>query len=278
VPLKNYYALLEVLPTAPAEDVKRAFRLQIARYHPDKVQHLGKEFQEMAAVRAAELTEAYRILSDEGRRAEYDKARAAEGDIAAPPSPKSPSASAEAAQEAAAAATTAPEGGAARRQEPKAGGQFKETRASRDEFVRKAILERFRQAFSQVAGSGYDESSARGFDVAWLPKAKLFKRKKGPRLAVKFVSRVDAAAVADAWAQAGKWNVPQGDDVCVILMATDLAPQRELADAIAEQRRRPVRGVKVTLIPVNASIWDAHMPTDAPAVAKDVLVRLRQGN
>ncbi len=62
--LKNYYELLEIAPNASAEEVKRAFRVQIARYHPDKVQHLGKEFQSMAADRAAELTEAYRILRD----------------------------------------------------------------------------------------------------------------------------------------------------------------------------------------------------------------------
>src|SRR6185295_20294563 len=63
----------------PIDEVKKAFRLQIARYHPDKVQHLGKEFQSMAADRAAERTEAYRILSDEGRRAEYDRAVADAG-------------------------------------------------------------------------------------------------------------------------------------------------------------------------------------------------------
>ena len=54
--LKNYYQILEIAPTAPADEVKRAFRVQIARYHPDKVQHLGKEFQAMAADRATELT------------------------------------------------------------------------------------------------------------------------------------------------------------------------------------------------------------------------------
>src|SRR5207247_6525194 len=75
--LKDYYQLLEIAPGATADEVKRAFRQQIARYHPDKVQHLGKEFQAMAADRAAELTEAYRILSDEGRRGEYDRARGA---------------------------------------------------------------------------------------------------------------------------------------------------------------------------------------------------------
>jgi DnaJ-class molecular chaperone len=41
VALKDYYQLLEIPSTAPADEVKRAFRLQIARYHPDKVQHLG---------------------------------------------------------------------------------------------------------------------------------------------------------------------------------------------------------------------------------------------
>mgnify|MGYP003906971261 CR=1 FL=1 len=54
--MKDYYRLLEIAPTATADEVKRAFRLQIARYHPDKVQHLGQEFQAMAAERAADLT------------------------------------------------------------------------------------------------------------------------------------------------------------------------------------------------------------------------------
>ena len=84
VTLKNYYELLAIEPTASPEDVKRAFRQQIARYHPDKVQHLGSEFQEMAAERAAELTEAYRVLSDAGRRAEYDRARDGRGRRAVP--------------------------------------------------------------------------------------------------------------------------------------------------------------------------------------------------
>src|SRR5436309_4088428 len=77
--LKDYYALLEIAPTSSADEVKRAFRQQIAMYHPDKVQHLGKEFQAMAAERAAALTEAYRVLSHEGRRADYDRVRAAAG-------------------------------------------------------------------------------------------------------------------------------------------------------------------------------------------------------
>ena len=94
--MKDYYRLLEISPTAPQDEVKRAFRQQIARYHPDKVQHLGREFQAIAAERATDLTEAYRILSDEGRRAEYDRTYAADG---AAPTPAAGSPARAAAQE-----------------------------------------------------------------------------------------------------------------------------------------------------------------------------------
>lgn len=273
--MKNYYELLEITPTASPDEIKRAFRQQIARYHPDKVQHLGKEFQAMAADRAAELTESYRILSDANRRAEYDKARAADAPAAAAAgsshTPSAPPPEASAAANPRGGDHSGPSHGAA------GGHQFVEERASRDEFVRKATISRFRQAFAQVAGASYDESPVRGFDIACAPKAKLFARAKGPRLLGRFVPRVDSEAVADAWAQAGKLNAKTDEEICVFLMGAAIAPQRELATAIAEQRRRAPRGGKVTLIPVNASVWDAHLPTDAPAVAKDLLARLRSG-
>jgi DnaJ-class molecular chaperone len=43
VPSKSYYQLLD-LPPAASSDIKKAFRQQIARYHPDKVQHPEKNF------------------------------------------------------------------------------------------------------------------------------------------------------------------------------------------------------------------------------------------
>jgi curved DNA-binding protein CbpA len=273
--LKNYYELLEIPPTSSSEEIKRAFRVQIARYHPDKVQHLGREFQAMAADRATELTEAYRILSDEERRADYDKLWAAAGASFEPPPPAPPASSPEANRSS--AATFAPDaaGAAGRPNVKERAGQFDQERASRDRFVRKATIDRFRQAFVQVAGTTYDESPVPGFDFASTPKSRLFGRSKGPRLMGRFVSRVDADSVAQAWTQAGQWAASAGEEICVILMGTALATARELADAIAEQRRRPARGGKVTLIPVNSSVWDAHIPTDAPAVAKDLLATLR---
>jgi len=269
--LKNYYELLEIAHDVPADEVKKSFRAQIAKYHPDKVQHLGKEFQAMAADRAAELTEAYRILSDAGRRAAYDATFAKAGAPAAA-----------AAGPAAASASPTPDPPRPvvvdEPRPPSGPSQFDQERARKDTFVRKATMDRFRTVFAQVAGSGYDEANVRGFDFASLPKARLFGRGKGPAVLGRFVPRIDASSVSSAWSDAGRWHAPSGDEICVILMSTALATPRELADAIHEQRQKSARGgPKVTLIPVDSGVWDAHMPTDAPPVAKELLTRLRSG-
>jgi len=276
---KTHYENLELPPTASAEEIKKSFRTLIARYHPDKVQHLGKEFQDMAADRAAELTEAYRILSDPGRRAEYDRtlgaapaAAAAAAPPAAAPSPAEPPPPAP--------DRTAPYEPPKPKAEsepheapepPKAStGAFKQERLVRDEYLRKATLSRFRTAVSAVGG--YDETQLRGFEVAFVPKSKFLSRNKNPRLLGRFISKVDGAAVAETWNDAGKWT---SEDVCVLLLGSSLAPARELATAIQEQRRR--KGAHVTLIPVDARDWAAHIPTDAPDVAKSLLARLKGG-
>jgi len=265
---KNYYQLLEIASTAPADEVKRAFRLQIARYHPDKVQHLGKEFQAMAADRAAELTEAYRILSDEGRRAEYDRTFAETGAHAPPTPPAAGPAAAD-------GAPPPPSAPPTKEPEPQTGPQFRQERASRDEFVRKATVGRVRQAL-QAVDAGYDETELSGFDMACVPKSKLFGRSKNPRLLGRFVSRLDREAIAEAWTDAAKWGNTKKEEVCVLLMGTSLAPAGELAGEIADQRRKS-RGARLTLIPVDARVWEAHMPLDAPPIAKSLLTKLKRG-
>lgn len=274
--LKNYYELLEIAPDASAEDVKRSFRAQIARYHPDKVQHLGKEFQSMAADRAAELTEAYRILSDAGRRAEYDRAFAEGGGATIPTAPDEPvTTQHQSAPEPHVAKGPVPPPPPSKATTPPRGAQFKEERATRDEFVRKATVSRLRQGLNAVA-AGYEDSSLRGFDLALTPKKQMFGRSKNPRLLARFVDNLDREAVADAWTQAAKWGDVKNDEVCVLLLGTTLAPAGELAGEIAEQRKK-ARGAKLTLIPVDARIWNAHMPLDAPAIAKTLIARLKSG-
>jgi curved DNA-binding protein CbpA len=272
VALKNYYDLLEIAPDSPAEEVKRSFRAQIARYHPDKVQHLGKEFQSMAADRAAELTEAYRILSDPQRRAEYDRAFAEAG-APSPPATAPAAAQQQGPPNPHAGSVPPPSFDAG---PPPRGGQFKEERATRDEFVRKAAMGRLRQALESVGG-GYEETQVRGFDLALVPKKTMFGRSKNPKLLARFVSQLDREAIADAWAQALKAGDSKNDEVCVLLMGTVVSPAGELAGEIASQRRKS-RGARLTLIPVDAQVWHAHMPLDAPPIAKTLLTRLKSGS
>ncbi len=269
---KSYYELLDL--SASSDDIKKAFRQQIARYHPDKVQHLGKEFQDMAADRAAELTEAYRILSNDASRAEYNRtlgAPAASPSATAAPAPSHPPAAvpppAPKAENDTPDGRSSPEsaGGSAPRK-----GAFHEERASRDDYLRKATLNRFQHAVDAVGD--YDPSSLRGFDIALVPKSKMFGRSKNPRLLGRYVSMVDGAAVADAWVQAGKWSA---EDICVFLLGTSLASAGELAGAIAEQRKKT--RTKVTLIPVDARDWGSYVPNDAPEIAKSLLARLKRG-
>lgn len=274
MPAKSYYQLLDLPSSASSDDIKKAFRQQIARYHPDKVQHLGKEFQDMAADRAAELTEAYRILSNDASRADYDRtlgaAPAPGSSPTAAPAPNQPPPPAQAPRAESDSATGGrPSPEPAHR--PSTGkGAFHEERASRDDYLRKATLNRFQHAVDAVGE--YDSSSLRGFDIALVPKAKMFGRNKNPRLLGRYVSMVDGAAVADAWVQAGKWSP---EEICVFLLGTGLAPASELAGAIAEQRKKT--RAKVTLIPVDARDWGSYVPNDAPEIAKSLLARLKRG-
>jgi curved DNA-binding protein CbpA len=268
VTLKTYYDLLGIESTASPEDVKRAFRHQIARYHPDKVQHLGAEFQQMAAVRAAELTEAYRILSDLGRRAEYDQVCEAAGGQqpgagASPPDPAPLSEDRPPPQ-------PAPEPAPASEGEP-----FSHERASRDEFVRRATTNRLRQALDALKDDAYEEQAVGGFDIAFVPQRKLFGRNRNPRLLGRVVSNIDAEAIAKAWTQAARWSASPNDEVRVLLIGAAMMSRRELEGAITAQRRKAGPGGKVTLIPIDARDWSAHIPTDAPALAKKLLAHLR---
>lgn len=65
---KNYYQLLNISPNATKEEIKRAYRLYVFKFHPDKHQN-DPFFKE----RFIEIQEAFEILFDEGKREEYDK-------------------------------------------------------------------------------------------------------------------------------------------------------------------------------------------------------------
>ena len=61
------YEILGVAKSASADEVKKAYRDLLGKYHPDRLQHLGGEFREMAARKAAAINGAYEsVKRDKG--------------------------------------------------------------------------------------------------------------------------------------------------------------------------------------------------------------------
>jgi uncharacterized membrane protein YkvA (DUF1232 family) len=56
------YQVLGVQPGASKEEIKAAYKKLAAQYHPDKVQHLGEEFQELAHRKFVAIQKAYDTL------------------------------------------------------------------------------------------------------------------------------------------------------------------------------------------------------------------------
>ena len=57
------YTVLGLSPGASQEEIRAAYRKLANQYHPDKVTHLGKEFQKLAEQRFKEIQQAYQHLA-----------------------------------------------------------------------------------------------------------------------------------------------------------------------------------------------------------------------
>lgn len=55
----SLYTILEVSPDATDEEIKKAYRKMAIKYHPDKVGHLGDDFQNAAKEKFQKLNAAY---------------------------------------------------------------------------------------------------------------------------------------------------------------------------------------------------------------------------
>lgn len=61
----NPYAVLGIGKDASDEEIQRAYKKMANQYHPDKVQHLGEEFRELAEKRFKEIQHSYQTLMKE---------------------------------------------------------------------------------------------------------------------------------------------------------------------------------------------------------------------
>jgi curved DNA-binding protein CbpA len=67
----DYYHILGVTPSADLAVIKAVYKALALKFHPDR----NKESPDVAAKRMSEINEAYSVLSDEQKRAAYDKSR-----------------------------------------------------------------------------------------------------------------------------------------------------------------------------------------------------------
>ncbi|KAL7880921.1 hypothetical protein SRHO_G00031750 [Serrasalmus rhombeus] len=65
----DYYQILGVQQDASPDDIKKAYRKQALKWHPDK----NPENKEEAERRFKEISEAYEVLSDENKRSLYNR-------------------------------------------------------------------------------------------------------------------------------------------------------------------------------------------------------------
>ncbi len=61
----NAYKVLEIEKSVPDDAVKKAYRKMAKKYHPDRVGHLGKEYQEGAEAKFRQVQEAYEHIQKE---------------------------------------------------------------------------------------------------------------------------------------------------------------------------------------------------------------------
>ncbi len=67
--MKDYYRILNVSPASTKQAIRKSYRKLASQFHPDKNQ------SDEAEEKFKQISEAYNVLSNEGKRKEYDQSR-----------------------------------------------------------------------------------------------------------------------------------------------------------------------------------------------------------
>jgi curved DNA-binding protein CbpA len=264
-PLKNYYEILGLDPSCSGEEIRHAFRQQVAKSHPDKVSHLSKQIQELATSRTTELTEAYRVLADETKRPAYDRRlKEAARSRALVEQFGNPTQRAPETHDS--GSNSNPEVTHVQDSAPQVNG-----------FLLKTAIDRLKIAVRQSM-PGAKEVQIEGFDAAFVIRRKwdfLKAEKGGTTVFARVVTRFDSSALQDGWYMALKAARATEGETYLFLLGTALGSAAELSSAIRElQRRTRKEGTKILVVPLNVNTFDALIPNGAPAPLRAIIKAL----
>lgn len=69
---RDYYEVLDVSKNATDDEIKRSFRKLSLKWHPDRQSGKTESEKAEALKKFQEIAEAYEVLSDKQKRANYD--------------------------------------------------------------------------------------------------------------------------------------------------------------------------------------------------------------
>jgi hypothetical protein len=248
-------ALLGITLPASTEEIKKAYRRQIARYHPDKVHHLGEEFQLLAAEKSAQLTDIYHQLLESGG---CDPSVNATPIVSDEPSP----------------VASAPANGAATNRAARM-SSWQAVEQGCPSLILGAATDRMIQCVRSTL-PGADELTVAGFSLACRTRVDWrgrLLRRRSPTYGV--LLRTPADAPANGRRAARLREVLPGVDGAIVLFDLVVDPRvndrRDVSDPPTPTRAEPY----VFTVSVDAMTWKARVPDEAPEMAHQILARVR---